>query len=73
MHIVEDIDGVTVCRALATPDSCELTLLAASGFNETGFFPAESLRISSLSGVAAIRDICERLIEAHLALSQEVE
>jgi len=65
MHTVEDLDGVTVARGQADPDTCTLTLLAASGFSEQTYYPAESLTIGTLAGVVALRDLCERLVEAH--------
>lgn len=70
MHVIEDLDGVTVARGQATADLCHITLMAASGFSEGTYFPAESLAITSLAGVAALRDLCERLIEAHMEAAQ---
>ena len=70
MHVVEDLDGVTIARGQATADICSLTLQAASGFSEGTYFPAESLGITTLAGIAALRDLCERLIEAHMEAAQ---
>lgn len=73
MHIVQDIDGTNIARAFANADTCELTIIAASGFTQTAnpiYFPAESLSITKLEGIAALRDLCERLIEAHMEAAQ---
>lgn len=70
MHAIEDIDGVTVARALASEDSISLQLMAPSGFSESHFYPAESLAITSLEGVAALHNLCERLMEAYAEANQ---
>lgn len=72
MHTVEDIDGINVARGVGNADSCSLTLMAPGGFSGEGqiYYPPESLTINTLAGVAALRDLCERLIEAHNEASQ---
>ena len=69
MHVVEDLNGTTIARAVATTDSCRLVLQAASGFTETGYYPAESITIDDIAGVGALRDLCDRLIEAYAELN----
>lgn len=73
MRALEDLDGVTAVRGVATADGCILVLFAASGFSGDAYFPAESITLTSLSAIAALREMCENLIEAHLELSQETE
>lgn len=72
MHVVQDIDGVTVARGQATSEGLTLQLCSPSGFSEVGqtYYPAESLTFNSLAGVSALRQLCEDLIEAHLELGQ---
>lgn len=71
MHVLQDIDGVTVARGQATSDGVTLQLCAPSGFSEAQvYYPAESLTINTLAGLSALRQLCEELIEAHLELSQ---
>jgi len=71
MHVVQDIDGVTVARGQATSDGITLQLVAPSGFSDgQGYYPAESLTLNTLAGLSALRQLCEELIEAHLELSQ---
>ena len=71
MHEVRDLDGVNLIRVLADKDEISITIMAPSGFASTGFYPAESIRISSITGVAELRAACEAALEAHLAATQE--
>lgn len=65
MHIVQDIDGVTMARAQAGPDLLKLQLSAPSGFTEDGgFFPAESLSIEGREGIAALYELLEGMLAA---------
>lgn len=70
MHVVQDIDGIAVARGVANEDSIGITLVAASGFASTGFYPAESIKIEGLTAIANLRQLCEELIEAHMQATQ---
>lgn len=73
MHVVEDIDGIISARARASAeDECFLTLLSSSGFGGPGgnFYPAESFTVSGIDAIAALHNLCERLMEAHAELNQ---
>lgn len=70
MHTLQDLDGVTAVRGTATADGCTMTIFAGSGFINDHYFPAESVTLSSLSAIAALREVCEQLIETHLELTQ---
>lgn len=70
MHVVEDIDGVTVARGLATADKCQLTLMASSGFSEGCYFPPESIAVLSVEGIAALHNLCGRLLDDYAEQSQ---
>lgn len=70
MHIVEDLDGTTCARGVVSADSCRLVLQAASGFTAAGaYYPAESIAIEAIAGIVALRDFCDRMIEAHNELN----
>ena len=72
MHEVRDLDGVNIARILADESEVSITISAASGFATSGqYYPAESIRISSITGVAELRAACEAALEAHLAATQE--
>jgi hypothetical protein len=66
MHLVEDIDGTAVARAQAAPDEIFLQLMSPAGFaTESGsHYPAESFTLASYEGIAALYDLCGRLLEA---------
>ena len=72
MHVLQDIDGVVMARGTATKAGVTLVLAAPSGFHSTGYFPAESLTLVEVTAVAALRQLCEELLEAHAELAQEV-
>lgn len=73
MHTVQDIDGTTLARGLVTADQIQLTLCAPSGFTDTkAYFPAESLTFDTIEGIAALRQLCDEMIDAHGELTQEV-
>jgi hypothetical protein len=66
MHVVEDIDGVSIVRGFADPDgSCSLSLCAPSGFADGHFYPAESFTIDTREGVEALAAMCLRILEAY--------
>lgn len=68
MHIVQDIDGVTMARGVASADTIRLSLVAPSGFAEGGnggFFPAESLTFDSINGIRSLGNLCLELVAAH--------
>ena len=70
MHAIRDIDGVTLARGKADAESISLVLAAPSGFSEGKYYPAESLTFTSLEALAALRQICDDLIEEHMELGQ---
>lgn len=51
MHIVEDLDGTTIARAYAEDETVSLTLLAASGFSDGKYYPAESVTLTGRTAV----------------------
>lgn len=71
MHKIKDLDGTNIARGKAGEGQCTLTIMAPSGFADTGFYPAESITLNSLEAVAGLRELCEQLIEAHAEANQE--
>lgn len=66
MHLVQDLDGINSARAAVGPDGeVSLSLMAASGFSEKGYFPAESISVNSIEGVIALHALCEAVIDAY--------
>lgn len=71
MHVVEDIDGVVMARAVITRHSIVLALVAPSGFtSETEhaqgtFYPAESITIQTREGLESLHRLLGLMIEAH--------
>jgi hypothetical protein len=70
MHVVKDLDGTNIARAQADADTCLLTIVAPGGFSNQTYYPPESLSITTLEGVSALRQLCEELIEAHMEAAQ---
>jgi hypothetical protein len=74
MHVVEDIDGVSTARGYADADgTCSLALCAPSGFVDGVFYPAESFTIDTREGIAALTELCQRILDAFPASPAEPE
>jgi len=73
MHTVQDIDGTNSARAVAGEGLIKLTILAASGFTNgdaPAYFPAESISLDSLEGIAALHQLCGELLDAYAEANQ---
>lgn len=69
MHVVQDLDGVTIARGQADGEGVALTLFSPSGFTEGGsYFPAESITVNSVEGVRTLHNLLGNLLEEHDAL-----
>lgn len=65
MKTLLDLDGVTAARASGDVDEPPvLTLLAPSGFNESVYFPAESVMVSGIETIRLLRNLCTDLLVA---------
>ncbi len=66
MHVVEDLDGTNLARALVGPRIIELTLQCPKYVADGVVHPAESFTIASREGIATLAAICEQmLVEYH--------
>ena len=70
MHTVEDIDGTNIARGLADADTCQITLLAAGGFSNGNYYPAESITVSGVQAIADLHNMLGRLLEANAEAAQ---
>jgi hypothetical protein len=70
MHAVEDLDGTNIARARADADTCQITILAASGFSGDKYYPAESITVSGVQAIADLHNLCGRLLEANAEAAQ---
>lgn len=61
-----------MARGIAGEDLIKLTIVAASGFSDPGstYFPAESITIDSLEGIAALHQLCGELLDSHAEQNQ---
>jgi len=66
MHLVQELDGTNAARAaVGSEGEVSLTLMAASGFSEKGYYPAESLTIEGIEGIIALHALAEAMIDAY--------
>lgn len=63
MHVVEDLDGITTVRALATNGVCQMTLMCPKYTVDGTFYPAESFQLHGIETITALRDLCNRMLE----------
>lgn len=75
MHVVRDIDGVTVARGVAGKDKATLVLLAASGFSPESntYYPAESITINDVEALATLHQLLEELLASYAEANQEIK
>ena len=65
MHTLQDLDGTNIVRGQVDADGTPtLTIMAPSGFSEQGYYPAESVTITSRIAVASLHELLSAMLMA---------
>lgn len=63
MHTLQDLDGTNIARGSVDQNgSPTLTIQAPSGFNELGYYPAESITITSREAIALLSELLASMV-----------
>lgn len=70
MHVVQDLDGVSILRASTDGKKIFIMLCAPAGFTENNhYYPAESFTLEGLESIASLHRVLTDLLDEHATIA----